>query len=252
MHRNHNAAVITSTLLLAILIGAWTTTGGVTAQAAPPPYDSDDNKLIDRKLAQVFSGDSDYIKDGRFYDVGRNPDPTGQLPLTDYGDYRFRVTHIKFDLSPDIGPDDVPGEALELQYNHSRTLKHIDEARAKGEWIYKWVTTERHAGRNEPALYVCKEQAKIHVRVECAAPVSSAEIGAKEVDTGAGAQWVDVKPKVVEFQDLPGHVGKVWVSKGPPNDPNNPAAGFSEYVTLDLAAPIKDSINKSECIWQTA
>lgn len=237
---------------LACLFVLKTADSSSAGQAAPPPYDADGNKLIDRQEAQAHQGDPNYVKDGKFYHVGRNPDPKPGFQQTTNGDYRFRVTHIKFDISPDVGAQDVGGEGLELQYNHSRQLSHVVEGRTRGEWIYKWMTTEgQDAGRNEPALYVCKEMVKIMVRIECANAVSRAEIGAKEVEVpGQRKQWVDVKPKSVDFQDLPGYQNQVWVSKGAPNDPDDPAQGFSEYVELDLAAALKDSINKSLCTWQ--
>lgn len=251
MHRFSRLTLGALVLLLTTLVGSWMSTDTMTGQAAPPPYDADNNKLIDRQEALTFTGDPDYVKDGKFYDVGRNPDPKPGYAQTSNGDYRFRVTHIKFDISPDVGADDVPGEALEIWHTHTRRLAHVGEGRAKGEWIYQWMTTDQDRGRNEPALYVCREMAKIMVRIESASPVDFAQVGAKEVEVpGQRKQWIDVKPKRVDFQVLPGFQNHVWVSKGEPLDPNDPAAGFSEYVELDLATPIKDSINKSACTWQ--
>jgi hypothetical protein len=173
----------------------------VIAQGAPPPYDSDNNKLIDQKLAPVFTADSDYVKNGRFYDMGRNPDPMPGYAACEYGDYRFRVTHIKFDLSADVGTGDVTGEGLEVWKTHTLKLEHVNEGRTKGEWIYKWVTSEPDAGRNEPALYACQETCKIMVRIEASssAPVASAQVGAKQLAMAGGTEWVDVQPKLVSF-----------------------------------------------------
>lgn len=231
------------------------------AQQAIPNYDQEPNKLIDRKLVEPNPGDPQWLVDGKFYDVGRNPEPkpgqggppSGSTP-TEWGDYRFRVTHIKFDYSPDVGPGDEPGEGLEIQYRHSsgpgNQLAHILDDRVKGEWIYKW-SDDPDKGRHEPALYACKESVKVKVRIECANPIASAEIGAKQVTPSSGQRpdWRDVNRTRVDFiETAPG--SNRWVSKGPLNDPSDPSQGFSEYVDMSLSAPIRDDINKTQCIWQ--
>ncbi len=188
--------------------------------AVPPPYDADDNKLIDQKLGKITQGDPQWLVDGKFYNVGRNPDPLPGNPQTDWGDYRFRVTHIKFDYSKDIGMVDEPGEGLELQYDRGSgrgfELDHIQDQRGKGEWIYRWAD-DPDKGRHEPALYACKEAVKIKVRIECADPIASAEVGAKQVPLARGQvlAWRDVNRTRVEFmQKIPGQVkgigGKVY------------------------------------------
>lgn len=254
MRRTYWRSGLLSLVSLVCAFALVTTDKSTAGQAAPPPYDADGNRLIDRQVAQTHQGDPDYIKDGKFYDVGRNPDPKPGFQQTTSGDYRFRVTHIKFDISSDDGPADVPGEGLELWYHGSwgGRLDHLKDGRSRGEWVYRWATSEGSvAGRNEPALYACKDAVKVMARIESASQVASAHIGAKQVVAqGQGAQWVDVKAKKVEFQESARHPNQVWVSKGAPNSPDDPTQGFSEYVELHLAAPIKDSINKSECIWQ--
>ncbi|MCC7507847.1 MAG: hypothetical protein IT464_00560 [Planctomycetes bacterium] len=211
-------------------------------------YDQDGNNLIDRKAAEVHKGEPVWLVDGRFYDVGRNPDPTPGNAKTDYGDYRCRVTHIKFDTSPDVGAGDEPGEGLQLDRGWLLRSAHVDDGRAKGEWIYKWAEYP-HAGRHEPALYACKETIQIQVRIECANAIASAHVGAREVVApGEKPQWRDVAKTHVEFVEK--IAGKLWVSKGPPLDPNDPAAGNSEYVTMQLVQPIRNDINKSLCTWQ--
>ena len=236
-----------STVLIAIALHC---ASSVEGQQPPAPisYDQDGNKLIDRKAAEIHLGDPKWLVDGRFYDVGRNPDPMPGNGQTDYGDYRCRITHIKFDISPDVGAGDVPGEGLQLDSSWKRESKHVGDGRAKGEWIYKWAD-DPAAGRHEPALYACKETIQIQVRIECANAIASAHVGAKEVVVpGEKPQWRDVAKTHVEFKEK--IKGKLWVSKGPPLDPNDPTAGHSEYVTMQLERPIRNDINRSLCTWQ--
>lgn len=219
------------------------------------PYDTDGNKFIDQQLASALPNNPLYVNDGRFYDVGRNPEPMLGYAGTAEGDWQFRVTHIKFDRSPDVGGGDETGEGLELSQDAKTKLKHIGESRKRGEWVYKWVDDDLPNGRNEPALYGCKENGavqniKIMVRIECArGDLDSAHIGAFVTGKNPN-KWPGIKIKKVEFQDHEKYVNKVWVSKGELLDPANPAGGHSEYVELDFDGPVPQSINKSLVTWQ--
>lgn len=134
----------------------------------------------------------------------------------------------------------------------------MTDAKAKGEWIYKYATFDPDAGRNEPALYVTGKACKVQVRIECAAAVHHAYVGAKELrDPYWGStpndqfprKWLDVERTRVDFREkLP---GAVWVSQGPQigSDKNgNPI--YSEYVDLPLAGDTRADINRSDIIWQ--
>lgn len=238
----------------------------------PPPagYDPWNDKLIGQKMAQLFGGDPNpYVTGGAFYDVGRNPTPKRGFPQTSYGDYRFRVTHIKFDWKNNqtTVTDPITGatttatsydEAQTIQYAYSNQLAHVSDGKAKGEWIYKYNTFDADAGRSEPALYVTSKAVKVQVRVECAAPLHYAYIGAKELrdpqphGTPNGSyptKWRDVTKTKVDFVEKIS--GQVWVSKGAQTgtDPQgNPI--YSEYVELPLSANTKAEVDRSDIIWQ--
>lgn len=170
-------------------------TGGFPAngQAAPPPslpHDTNCDSLIDKKVARTDRlVDDPIVVDGRFYDVGRNPDPVGTLPKTDYGDFRFRVSHIKFDWKDNVGtgPAGQPIPTFDEGFNLRRDntagdlgkYEHRIDQKSRGEWIYQFYTPDgAHAGRNEPALYAAgKKGVNLKVRVECANPVNYAWVG---------------------------------------------------------------------------
>ncbi|MCQ3950292.1 MAG: hypothetical protein DPW14_10800 [Planctomycetes bacterium] len=243
----------------------------------PPPQPGmvawDDN-LIPQKMAQIYPGDLNppfpYVTEGAFYDVGRLPNPI-QGPATDYGDYRFRVTHIKFDYKTNFTTQTNPDgtteivsdntEGYTLMFNSTTNLKHVVEDKEKGEWIYKYYTpeTEENRGRCEPALYKTSTSGvKIQVRFECAAPVKYAYVGAKEMrdpqPTGTQndqypRKWLDVAKTAVPFMEkMP---GKIWVTKGDQigsDSQGNPI--FSEYVTLPLVGATKAEVDRSDIVWQ--
>ena len=260
------------------LIALWFAGSGMNAVNAvdppyvpPPPAGSvawDDN-LIGQKIAQLFSADPNpYVTGGRFYDVGRNPAPNTGYARSDYGDYRFRVTHIKFDWKANQSsvtlPDGTTGtatsydEAQTMMDSWSMNLAHVEDSKAKGEWIYKYANFDSAAGRSEPALYVTGRAVSVQVRVECAAPLVYACIGAKELRAPQPAgtpnasfptNWRDVIKSRVDFvEKMP---GQLWVSKGVQSGTDkqgNPV--FSEYVELPLSANTRADVNRSDIIWQ--
>jgi hypothetical protein len=230
----------------------------------PPPagYVTWDDNLIPQKLGQIFSADPDpYVKQGRFYDVGRNPapiSPPAAVQPTDYGDWRFRVTHIKFDWKPngDTGYD----EAQTMMFDKGENLDHVEDGKVKGEWIYKYANFDKAAGRSEPALYVAGKDAVVQVRIESANPVKYAYVGAKELrapylsgGTPSAASWLDVKKTAVPFRETsPG--SDIWVSYSRvqvgDDEDGNPIYEESEYVNLELDGTIKSVVDRSDIVWQ--
>lgn len=274
-----SAAALTCILTLVLLV-----VPKVVVEAADPPYVPPpppghvawDDNLIGQKLAQIFPGDPDpYVTEGRFYDVGRKPDPVSP-PATDYGDYRFRVTHIKFDWKKnDITPVNDDGslgtptfsydEAQTMMYSAGSDLDHVKDDKVKGEWIYKYATFDDDKGRSEPALYVADKRATIKVRIECAAPVKYAYVGAKELRAPypqggqpADAQWLDVKKTPVAFTPLivDPNTGATLVAVSTAQEQvgtdadGNPIYQTTEYVELPLDGTIKSKVDRSDIIWQ--
>ncbi len=235
------------------------------AQAAPdappgalPPdasYMLADDKLVKARYAENYASDSDDIKKGRFYDAGWTLNTAGEAVP---GEWRMRVTHIKFDYKDNVtkaGSTDY-SEGFTLMKGPNDPLSHVKppENKTKGEWVYRHILNEPAAGRSEPALYVASRQVKIKARIECAKRIHAAEIGAKEIrwnnadGSPVDRNWLDLerqdgkgKKTMVYFAPVTAGDDTLFVSRGDDG---------SEYVEFTLMGATKDSIDRSDIVWQ--
>ncbi|MCC7508272.1 MAG: hypothetical protein IT464_02720 [Planctomycetes bacterium] len=225
--------------------------------ALPPEagYAKADDKLVKARYAQDYPNDVDYIKKGRFYDAGWTRNAAGEaMP----GEWRMRVTHIKFDYKDNAANEGVTdySEGFTLMNSFNHPLDHVKppENKAKGEWVYRHILNEPAAGRSEPALYVASKQVKVMARIECAKKILAAEIGAKEIrwnnadGSPVDRNWLDLerqngerKKTMVFFRQVTPGDDTMFVSMGDDG---------SDYVEFTLMGATKDSIDRSDIVWQ--